>query len=100
MEVRIVYPDRLRRKFLLEKLPLDLRRLIGLQKTKLEVLARAAPLTLDGIHYAQEFFTTAGKTYAVGFSLGRTVQDSPEAATIQELLILRIEETNQGQRPK
>ncbi len=92
MKIDVVYPDKIRLRFMFERLPYALQSAIDRRRSDLvRLVEQATPAGQKGVSI-EEYIAADGRIFSVRFALGKVRQDLPEDEAVQELAILRIDQ--------
>jgi hypothetical protein len=90
MKIDVVYPDRIRLRFMFHRLPYALSSAIDRRRSDLvRLVKQATPAGQKGVRI-EEYIAADGGIFSVWCALGKIRQDLPEDEPVQELAILRI----------
>jgi hypothetical protein len=92
MKIDVVYPDKIRLRFMFQRLPYALQTAIDRKRGDLvKLVEKATPAGQKGVSI-EEYIAAGECVFSVRCALGRVRQDLPEVEAVQELAILSIDE--------
>ena len=91
MKIDVIYPDKIRLRFMFERLPYALRGAIDRRRSDLvQLVEHATPAGQKGV-IVDVPIAADGRVFSVRCALGKVRQDCSEDEPVQELAILRID---------